>query len=360
VCELVKGKRSSDKTVRTENGYRFITKNISNDEFTNEFDIDDSAVFIYSAFNGNGKCRLQYFEGKCAYSNLLYRIIPDETCLPKYLYHYIENVYMNYIQTGCVKGAANKSLDKDLFNALKIPIPPIETQEEIIKQCDKYDLDILVAGAMGKSLDSNIQVLYTSFVKPMLQNSEVKTLGEVCEISVGKMTTNSSNNDGKYPFYTGAYDNPSHKHNEYCFDAESYIILTKDGGSGKNIYKTNIGLGMTYLVSGKSAATSSQLMILPITNDVMLLYVYYILRSNKNNIMDLARYGANASLGHISINSIKDFKIPVPSIAMQREIIKKYDQLYNLTNDFNEMKQVIEKQKEDYLKSLFNCESPSV
>ncbi len=86
-------------------------------------------------------------------------------------------------------------------------------------------------------------------------------------------------------------------------------------------------------------------------------YLWQYLLSIKSELYNLC---GGAAQKVVSKDNLYSIKIPIPPIETQREIIKKYDQLYNLTNDFNEMKQVIEKQKEDYLKSLFNCESPSV
>jgi restriction endonuclease S subunit len=52
-------------------------------------------------------------------------------------------------------------------------------------------------------------------------------------------------------------------------------------------------------------------------------YCYYLLKSKKNEIIDLANY--TVGLGHIKESDLKEFEIMLPSIQKQKEIVEKID-----------------------------------
>jgi restriction endonuclease S subunit len=52
----------------------------------------------------------------------------------------------------------------------------------------------------------------------------------------------------------------------------------------------------------------------------MLKYLYYYLQNEQLNIQKLAKYSTN--LGHIDMNKFKEFKIHIPSLERQKEIVE--------------------------------------
>ena len=57
-----------------------------------------------------------------------------------------------YIEENFQKGCANKSLDVEEFNLMKIPIPSIEIQEEIIEYCDN---NLIIIENLNKTIEEN-------------------------------------------------------------------------------------------------------------------------------------------------------------------------------------------------------------
>lgn len=98
-----------------------------------------NALYIAEAFNGNGKCPIRYYKNNSIHSNLLYHIkIKDyynDKINIKYIYYYLLEK-QTYIEENYQIGCANKSLDVEEFNLMKIPIPSLENQNKIVKILD--------------------------------------------------------------------------------------------------------------------------------------------------------------------------------------------------------------------------------
>jgi restriction endonuclease S subunit len=61
----------------------------------------------------------------------------------------------NYIEDNYQKGCANKSLDVEEFNLMKILIPSLEIQEEIINYCDN---NLKIIENLNKTIEGNKKI----------------------------------------------------------------------------------------------------------------------------------------------------------------------------------------------------------
>lgn len=269
--------------------------------------------------------------------------------LDRYLWYYLLSIKSQIYEIS--EGAAQRNLNLEKLNALQIPIPSLEKQQEIISRCEEYDNKIRQNELLITSLEAQKQVLADVYVTPLFKDDNTKTLGEVCEMKAGKFNSSECKEQGDYPFYTGKAINPSGYGNKYCFDYENYLILIKDGGAGENVYGENIGLGKVFKVSGKAASTSHQLALI-FNSTVSIDYAYYYLSSIKCKIMDLAHY--TTGLGCITKEKLNALQIPIPSLEKQQEIVKKYDTLHGHIETTHDIITDIRAQKNQYLNDLFN------
>ena len=85
---------------------------------------------------------IQYYNGNCNYSNLLSLLktkpVYENKINKKYIYNYLKSI-QTHIEKTYEKGACNKSLDVKNFNRMKIPLPPIESQNEIILEINEVE-----------------------------------------------------------------------------------------------------------------------------------------------------------------------------------------------------------------------------
>jgi len=139
--DLIKGSIQSSKVVEDPDGITLVTgaKEFKTIKIMDECSIlSDKNLFICT--NGNGdKIPIKFYDKDCYYSCLmsLCKIKDDykEIINIKYIYYYLLNK-QEYIEQNYQLGCANKKLDVEEFNLMKIPIPSIEIQEEIVKILD--------------------------------------------------------------------------------------------------------------------------------------------------------------------------------------------------------------------------------
>ena len=167
VFTLEKGKLQSSKVEEVENDETyegvFINLSKSNDfKKINNTILDGENIFIS---NTAPLGLIQYYNGKCNYSDLLQHIKVNDIYKTKinikYMYHFLTSIN-EHLKEVYDKGSCNKSLDQKNFNRMKIQIPSIKQQnkciekinemEEIIKRWEN-DIDNILNNGSNKFLE---------------------------------------------------------------------------------------------------------------------------------------------------------------------------------------------------------------
>ena len=166
VFTLEKGQLQSSKVVEVDDeNYEgvFINLSKSNDfKKINNTILDGENIFIS---NTSPLGLIQYYNGKCNYSDLLQHIKVNDIYKTriniKYIYYFLNSIN-DHIKKVYDKGSCNKSLDQKNFNRMKIQIPSIKQQnkciekindmEEIIKRWEN-DIDNILNIGSNKFLE---------------------------------------------------------------------------------------------------------------------------------------------------------------------------------------------------------------
>lgn len=314
VCNFKNGKGIKKDTL-IEGEYPVIGGGQKPMGFHNEYNVDENTILCSSS--GAYAGFISKYDKK-VWASDCFSIIPKNNSINNtYLYYLLKTIQdkIYKLQTGT---AQPHVYSKDLQN-IKIPIPSLDKQQEIVKYLD------FIYEKANKTSNEKIAEL-KQLNEFCLNNQKIfgenvmKTLGEVCEkIHSGKFNSKDCKTTGKYPFYTNKVNNPEGYTDEYCFDYEKYFILIKDGGAGDKKYGEHIGLGKVFKVYGKSAGTSHQYALIP-KKDFDYDYLYQYLKFIKNDIMDLAHY--TTGLGCIKKGDIESLKIYIPTLERQREIVE--------------------------------------
>jgi len=145
--DLIEGSIQSSKVIEDPDGITLVTgakefKKIK--EISNVSIIKGENLFICT--NGNGdKIPIKFYNNDCYYSCLMSLCkIKDnykDKINIKYIYHYLSNK-QEYIENNYQLGCANKKLDIEEFNLMKIPILPIEIQNKKVEEIDKLEQSI--------------------------------------------------------------------------------------------------------------------------------------------------------------------------------------------------------------------------
>lgn len=123
----------------------------------------------------------------------------------------LEQAYLNYhllffndVIYHLGKGAAQRNLDVKAFRQLVIAIPPKSTQLSIVSELDKLNELIRIKKEQLKDYDALAQsIFYEMFGDPVVNEKgwEVKTLGDICEITSSKRVFANEYVDTGVPFY---------------------------------------------------------------------------------------------------------------------------------------------------------------
>jgi type I restriction enzyme M protein len=152
-------------------------------------------------------------------------------------------------------------------------------------------------------------------------------LGDICDIKTGKRDVNYSTPDGQFPFFTcaaGQFKSP-----DYSFDDEAILLP----GNGANV-------GMVFYYKGKFEAYQRTYVLSNFSNNVIPKYVYHVLNETWKSYILNKQFGS--ATNYIVLGSLLSFKIPLPPISIQQEIVSKIEQYEKIIAG---AKQVVENYK---------------
>jgi len=226
----------------------------------------------------------------------------DNMMINEYLWYYLDNNKEQVFK--CGRGTAQKAIDIDEFKSIKIPIPSLDKQQEIVKY-----LDFIYEKA---NKTSNEKIAELKMLNKFCLNNQkifgenvVKMLGEVCKFKNGKGIKKDTLVEGDYPVIGGG-QKPMGFHNEYN-TYENTILCSSSGAYAGFISKYD-----------KRVWASDCFSIIPkdiINNN----YLYYLLKMFQDKIYKLQTGTAQP---HIYSKDLEQLKIPIPSLERQKEFVE--------------------------------------
>ena len=166
---------------------------------------------------------------------------------------------------------------------------------------------------------------------------EWREIGEVCDIQTGKLNANAMNENGKYLFFT-CNEFPS-RIDTYAFDGKAIMI----SGNGSNVGHVNY-------YEGKFNAYQRTYVLLKFDECINVLFLFYYLKSNLRDYLKIN--SKKGSVPYITLPVIKNFKIPIPPLEVQKEIVRILDKFTNLIYELTRELTLRKKQYEYYRNKL--------
>ena len=212
----------------------------------------------------------------------------------------------------------------------KIKLASGQLVEESLKKVKKADLV-----AKGYTLFIN-KYLDNQVVK--LAGVEHKKLGDVCEfLPKSKRPASFGKDDGNIPFYTSSMSSKKCDIADY----NEELIIIGDGG----VASINVD---------KKFSCSDHNYLLKVNNvNILAKYIYYYLHNN----IDIIQNGfKGTTLKNVSKSYITDIEIPIPSLAIQQQIVSILDNTYSIINTNKKQIARYEAQKQALIwSSTLNC-----
>lgn len=248
----------------------------------------------------------------------------------KYVFHYLLSNQQKIYATK--SGAGIPHVYGRNISQFKIPVPPFEVQEEIVKILDKFT-DYVTELTTELTLRQK-QYHYYRDKLLAFDNEEVewKTLGDIGKVSMCKrILKKDTSQDGEIPFYKiGTFGSePNSFISRSLF--EEYKSKFSYPKKGDILISASGTIGRTVIFDGvDSYYQDSNIVWLEHDEKIILnKYLYYFYRTNPWKI------SIGGTIPRLYNEDIKKTKIPVPPLTAQNKIINYLDNLEKIVNDVN-------------------------
>lgn len=323
-CRIEKGKTPIQKATPGE--YPLVVTT-SERKTSNTYQFEEPTVCIpLVSSRGHGVASLNevyYQDGKFALGNILCGITPlsHKQLSAKFLCKYL-NHKKDVLIVPLMRGGANVSLSADSLKRIRIPVPPLEVQAEIVRILDKFtELTTELTTELA-----NRKKQYEYYRNSLLSfDTTVKKcrISDVCEISRGKVISKDDirNNAGGYPVYSSQTENNGElgKISSYMYDGE-YLTWTTDGANAGSIFYR----------SGKFNITNVCGLLKVDTKNVDIRYLFHALT------VEAPKY-VRSGMGNPKLmsNVMGSIKISFPELPIQRRIARVLDNFESICSDLN-------------------------
>ncbi len=336
VCEIADNKRKPVKSsLRISGDVPYYGANNIQDYvegFTHE------GEYILIAEDGSASLKnysIQYATEKFWANNHVHVVRGLDTLNNRFLFHYLRT--MNFIPY--LTGGTRAKLNKGKMTEIKIPVPPLEVQKEIVKILDKFT-------QLEAELEAELEArrkqyeFYRNKLLTFNDEGGVRwtTLGDVAnKISSGGTPKTT------VPSYYGG-DIPWLRTQEVNFNEiwDTGVRISETGlksSSAKIIPENCVIIAMYGATVGKSAINKISLSTNQACANIQVnpkvanyKYVFHWVNHNYKNIKALG----TGSQTNINAQTVRSFKIPVPPPDEQERIVLILDKFDKLVNDISE------------------------
>ena len=294
---------------------------------------------ITVAGSGAGAGFVQYWE-KPIFVCDAFSVKGIEGVKTKYLYYCLANIQESIFKTK--KGSGVPHVHISSIENFKVPVPPMEVQNEIVRILD--DLTLL-SEELSEKLSAELKArqkqyeYYKDKIWEKSRNYKSEKMSNLCEIGDGLHGTpvysegtslwfiNGNNLDcGKITISSKTKEVSQESYNKYFIDIKKgSVLLSINGTIGKTAYYNN-----EKVILGKSVAYFN----INETNRLTKEYLFFYLQSQDAiNYYECSKTGS--TIKNLGLKALREMKIPLPSIEQQKEIVNVLSRFDKLCNDIS-------------------------
>lgn len=329
ISRLTRGKVMSKQFLEENSGdfpvYSSQTRNRGEIGKISTYDFDGE--YITWTTDGANAGTVFYRSGKFSITNVCGLIdITDNNLNIKYLYYILSISTKKYVSSGM----GNPKLMSNVVGKIKIPIPPIEIQEEIVKILDKFT-DYVTELTTELTLrqkqynyyrDKLLSFEETSFEIKKKRIGDILIKGKGTKITASQMKTLHKEGNPIRIFAGG----------KTFADIDYGDIPEKDVHEETAIIVKSRGIIDFEYYSKPFSFKNEFWSYSSIDENINLRYIYHYLKYNKNHFQNIAN---NMQMPQISSSDTENYLIPIPKIEIQSRIVQVLDNFDTVCNDLN-------------------------
>lgn len=336
-CEILDKKRKPvAKSARISGEYPYYGANGIQD-YVSDYIFDGEFVLVGedgSVITDKGTPVVTWASGKIWVNNHAHIISEINGVLLRYIYYYLQTVDVTIF----IHGNIPKLTGKD-FKSIKLPVPPLEVQREIVRILDNFTF---LTTELAAELAAR-QKQYEYYRDKLLTlKAEIKTveLGEVCTFVRGPFGGALKKEIFKphgYAVYEQQHAIYRTLDFRYFIDKKKFDELKRFSiKPGDMIVSCSGTIGKTFIIpeDAPEGVINQALLKLTPHDELNVFYLQYFFENTiSKELNGVARGGAIKNVP--SVSELKAIKIPVPSLDVQERLVQVLDNFDAICSDLN-------------------------
>ena len=285
---------------------------------------------------------------KCCIGRGLASIKGNEQILQSYLFHILKNKENEICGN---KGAAFDSITRKDIEAIQIPLPPLEVQEDIVKELDGYQA--VIDGAQ-KVIDNWKPTL------PINPNWEKVKLGDVCDVRDGTHDSPKYHETG-YPLITSKNltNGKIDFSNINYISKEDYekICQRSNVDNGDVLYAMIGTIGNPVIVEKDRDFAIKNVALFKVGENNQKLNNKFLKCILDEVTKDFNMQSVGGTQKFVSLKFIRNYQIPLPPLNEQQEIISAISVEENAVEECKKLIQLHQEKINTKIKSIWGDDS---
>lgn len=333
-CNLLDKKRKPiTKASREAGEYPYYGANGIQD-YVADYIFDGTFVLVGedgSVITKSGTPVVTWAEGKIWVNNHAHIIEEKDGVMLRYLYHYLQTIDV----TSLVHGNIPKLTGGD-FKALKIAVPPLEVQREIVRMLDSF---MLLTAELTAELTAR-KKQYEFYRNQLLSNSFNvcnMQLQKIARFSYGYTDKAQDKGDTRFIRITDIDDNgclnpTGAKYINLSDDSQKYLVHKGD----LLLARTGATYGKTlYYPSDEPAVYASFLIKISLDNSKIMNRYYWHFSKSQLYWNQAEKLVSKGGQQQFNSNAVGRVVVPVPPLEIQKRIVSVLDNFDAICSDLN-------------------------
>lgn len=230
----------------------------------------------------------------------------DDINTQKYLFIFLYSEKGQVLLKDNITGAAQGGLNSTNLKNIKIPLPPLSVQQQIVAECEEVDKEYNASRMSIEEYRRKIAQVFENL--QVISGGKPLKINELCVIQKGTSITSKHIKKGNIKVVAGGVDF-AYYHNQANRKANVITV----SASGANAGFVNLW---------KEAIFASDCTTLQCKTTTETFYTYYYLKNIQEKIFQLQK---GAAQPHVYAEDIKNIEIPIPPLSVQQQVVSEIE-----------------------------------